>query len=57
MKKTLTLQKLSNYLGIPRRTLYRMIAEGRFEVAPIKGTHPRLWNKEDVDKWRGVNKK
>lgn len=53
--KTLSLTQLADYLNIDKRTLYRMIEDGRFTVPPIKGTHPRRWNVEDVDAWRGVN--
>lgn len=49
---TLTLTELAKYIGIARRTLYTMIQDGRFPVAPIKGTQPRRWNVEDVDEWR-----
>lgn len=51
--KTLTLTKMAKYLGIPKTTLYDMIREKRFNVEPIKGSNPRLWNIEDVDAWRG----
>lgn len=50
--KTLTLTELGKYLGISRRVLYVMIQDGRFPVAPIKGSNPRRWNVEDVDNWR-----
>lgn len=50
MKKLLNITDVSKYLGIPRRTLYNMIADGRF-LKPIKGTKPRRWYIEDVDKW------
>ena len=52
MKRTMNLTELHEYLGIPKRTLYDMIQDGRFPVAPIKGLHPRRWNVEDVDAWR-----
>ena len=51
-KKTLTLTQLSEYIGKDKRTLYRMIKDGRFPVEPIKGTDPRLWSHESVDEWR-----
>ena len=51
-KKTLTLTKLSEYLEIPKRTLYRMISDGRFPVEHINGTKPKLWDRETVEKWR-----
>lgn len=51
-EKTLNLTELSKYVGIKRRTLYNMIADGRFPVRAIKGTHPRLWNTADIDAWR-----
>lgn len=50
-KATLTLTALAEYLGIPKRTLYDRIADGRFPVDPIKGTKPRLWSRKAVDKW------
>lgn len=51
MTKTLTLTQVSEYIGIKKRTLYNMIQDGRFPVDPIKGTHPRRWNTEDIDAW------
>lgn len=51
--KTLTLTGVAEHLGIPKRTLYDMMQDGRFDVDPIKGILPRRWNVEDVDKWRG----
>lgn len=50
-KKLLTLTELAEFLGIPKRTLYRMIEDGRFPVQPIKGTDPRRWNVDDVENW------
>ena len=50
-KKLLTLTELAEYLGIPKRTLYRMIQDGRFPVQPVKGTDPRRWNVEEVNLW------
>lgn len=50
--KTLTLTKLAEHLGIPKRTLYDMIADGRFPVQPILGSHPRRWAVEHVEAWR-----
>jgi excisionase family DNA binding protein len=51
-QKTFTLTQLSEYLGIPKRTVYDMIRDGRFDVEPIKMLTPRRWNKESIDKWR-----
>ncbi len=48
----LTLTKLSQYLGIPKRTLYDMLRDGRFSVDPIPKTKPRLWDKVAVDAWK-----
>lgn len=48
---TLNITKLADHVGIKKRTLYRMIADGRFPVDPIKGTHPKLWNVEHVNAW------
>ena len=50
--QTLTLTKVAKHLKIEKRTLYNMVKDGRFNVAPIKGTKPRLWNIEDVEAWR-----
>lgn len=52
-EKTLTLTELAKYIGVESRTtMYAMIQDGRFPVAPIKGSNPRRWNVEDVDNWR-----
>lgn len=48
---TMNLTQLSEYIGIPKRTLYDMIADGRFTVEPIKGTDPRRWYVKHVDEW------
>lgn len=53
MIKTLTLTALAKYIDIEKRTLYRMIKDGRFPVDPIRGTAPRLWNVDDIDAWAG----
>lgn len=57
MGKTLTLTQLSDYIGIPKRTVYDMIKDGRFSVEPIKDQKPRRWNVEDVDLWRFADRK
>lgn len=51
--RTLTIIQLAQYIGVARRTMYRMIEDGRFAVKPIKGTNPRRWSVEAVDKWLG----
>ena len=50
--KTMNITELAKYVDIPKRTLYDMIADGRFPVAPIKGSHPRKWALEHVESWR-----
>lgn len=50
----MNLTGLARYLGYSRRSLYNMIADGRFPVPPISVHGPRRWNVEDVDAWRGV---
>jgi excisionase family DNA binding protein len=50
--QTFTLTKAAQYLGFSRKTLYNMLDDGRFPVAPIPGTSPRRWNKDDLDAWR-----
>lgn len=53
-KPALTLTQLAAYTGIPKRTLYDMIDDGRFPVPPIKGTQPRRWDVDAVDAWRAT---
>ena len=48
---TLTVTQLAKYLGKSRPTMYQMINDGRFPVAPIKGTSPSLWSRQEVDQW------
>lgn len=52
MPKIMKFADVCRHLGVPRRTLYDMIADGRFPVGPIPGTKPRRWNFEDVEQWR-----
>lgn len=52
MQRTLTLTELSEYIGVHKRTLYRMIKDKRFPVDPIARSKPSRWNVEDVDAWR-----
>lgn len=52
MKKILNLTEVADYLGIEKRTLYRMIQDKRFPVEHIKGTKPRLWAIEAIEQWR-----
>jgi len=49
--KVLSLTETADYTGINKRKLYRMIKDGSFDVDPIKGTIPRLWNSDNVDEW------
>lgn len=49
--KLLTITKLAEYIGIPKRTLYDMITDGRFDVAPQRGSDPRKWHVDNVDAW------
>ena len=48
----MTITKLAEHIGVSLRTMYNMIADGRFPVDPIIGSDPRRWNLEDVEKWR-----
>ena len=50
-KKLITLTELVIFTCIPKRTLYRMIKDGRFPIQPIKGSNPRRWNVEEVESW------
>lgn len=50
--KILRLSDVAVYVGIPIRTLYRMIDAGRFAL-PIPNTKPRRWNVADIDAWLG----
>lgn len=52
MQKILKLTEVALYLGVPKRTLYDMLSDGRFPVRPIPGTQPRRWNVDDLDAWR-----
>lgn len=54
-RKFLTLTQLAAYLGLSKKTLYRMIADGRFPVPSIPEMFPRRWNIEAIDKWRLAN--
>lgn len=51
MKKTLNLTELAAHVGIPKRTLFNMVRDGRFPVEPIIKNTPRIWSTEQVDKW------
>jgi excisionase family DNA binding protein len=51
--RTLTLSQAAQYLGIAKRSFYRMIGDGRFDVPSIPDIRPRRWNVEDLDAWRG----
>lgn len=52
MQKIMKLKDVALYLGVPVRTLYDMLNDGRFSAQPIPGTKPRRWNVEDIDAWR-----
>lgn len=52
--KLLNLTGVARYLGIHKRTLYRMIENGEFNVKPIVKVRPRLWNSEHIDEWRKI---
>jgi predicted DNA-binding transcriptional regulator AlpA len=52
MPKILKLVDVARHLGVPVRTLYDMIADGRFPVPSIPNSKPRRWNIEDVEAWR-----
>lgn len=49
--QSLTITQVAEMIGVSRRTIYMMIADGRFSVKPIKGTNPRRWNIAAVQKW------
>lgn len=50
-KKTLNLTELAEYTSIHKRKLYRLIADDKFPVEPLRGMNPRLWSTEQIDKW------
>lgn len=52
--KTLNICEVAEYIGVSRRTIYNMVDQGRFPVKPIKGTKPRRWNIDAVEKWRAA---
>lgn len=56
LSATLTLTKVARLIGVTKKTLYNMIEDGRFSVEPIKGTHPRRWAIEEIEKWRLNNR-
>lgn len=49
--KTLTITETAEYIGVCRRTLMRMIMDGRFPVKPIAGTRPRRWSVDQINEW------
>ena len=51
MLDTANLTKVAKMTGISRRTLYKMIDDGRFPVAPISGTKPPRWSVQAVTDW------
>jgi excisionase family DNA binding protein len=51
MQETANLTKVAKMTGISRRTLYKMIDDGRFPVAPIAGTKPSRWSVQAVTDW------
>lgn len=53
--RTLTITAAARYLGVSRRTLYNWLKDGRFDAPPIEGSHPRRWNIEALDEWRGAS--
>ena len=48
---TLCLTQVAARVRIQKRTLYNMINDGRFDVAPIPRTRPRRWSIVAVDAW------
>lgn len=50
MKKLLTVTELSKYINIHKRTLFRMIADGKFPVEPVM-RNPNRWSVEQIDAW------
>lgn len=50
-KKLLNLTELSKHIGIPKRTLFNMVEDGRFPVKPVEGLMPRRWSVVSVDEW------
>lgn len=48
---TLTLTKVADRVGVKKRTLYNMIADGRFDVQPLPRSKPRRWSTAAVDAW------
>jgi predicted DNA-binding transcriptional regulator AlpA len=50
--KTLNLKQAALLVGVSRRSVYNMMADGRFP-RPIKGTKPPRWDIDTIDAWRG----
>lgn len=53
---TMNLTKAARYVGIAKRTFYRMIQEKRFPVEPLPDTHPRRWSRAALDDYLNANK-
>lgn len=51
MHEVLKLSEVCQLVNMSRRTLYRMIKDGRFPVRPIPGTKPPRWSKAAVIEW------
>ena len=51
MHEVLKLTEVCQLVNMSRRTLYRMIKDGRFPVRPIPGTKPPRWSKAAVIEW------
>lgn len=49
--KIMTLTEVAQYVGVSKRSLYRMLNDRRFPVAPIPNVTPRKWASADVDAW------
>jgi predicted DNA-binding transcriptional regulator AlpA len=53
--KTMTLAQIAQYIGVGRKTLYRMLCDGRFAIDPIPETKPRRWATDDINAWINKN--
>lgn len=49
--RLLKLVDVAKHIGVPIRTLYVWLDDGRFPVPPVAGTKPRRWNAAHIDAW------
>jgi predicted DNA-binding transcriptional regulator AlpA len=48
-KQLMNLTEVAQHLGMPYRTLYNMVRQGRFSIPSVKGITPAKWLRADID--------